>query len=183
MMSRRGFSLVELLAVVTVTTAILSATVVLMHFVLQMDSEARQRTRTVATVGRLAEQFRNDVHHGRGEPVLAADHRTAELRLPGGTIVKWRIDELGTVVRTQHSLAASSIGIQPANRSVGFQPANRENSFTLPKGTTASLELQSQGAARILTLQIDSPGTGGPSLVIEALASRDQRLAAEEEKP
>ena len=172
--SRRGFSLVELLAVVTVTTAILSATVVLMHFVLQMDSEARQRTRTVATVGRLAEQFRNDVHHARGEPVLAADHRTAELRLPDGTVVKWRIDEPGTVVRTQQSLATSSVGILPANR---------EDSFTLPKGTKSSLELQSQGVARILTLQIDSPGTGGPSLVISALLSRDERLAAEEEKP
>jgi prepilin-type N-terminal cleavage/methylation domain-containing protein len=171
MTSRRGFNLVEMLAVITVTTVILSATVVLVHFVLQMDSEARQRTRTVTTVGRLAEQFRGDVHRARGEPVLAADHRTAELRLPGGTTVKWRIDEPGTLVRTERC------------SSVGFQPANREDSFTLPKGTTASLELQSQGATRIVTLQIDSPGMGGPSLVISALASRDQRLAVEEEKP
>ena len=62
-------------------------------------------------------------------------------------------------------------------------PANREDSFTLPKGTTAALELQPQGAARIVTIRIDSPGTGGPSLAIEALASRDERLAVEEEKP
>ncbi len=180
MTSRRGFSLVEMLAVITVATVILSATVVLMHFVLQMDSEARQRTRTVTTVGRLAEQFRGDVHRARGEPVLAADHRTAEFRLPGGTTVKWRVDAPGTLVRTEQS---SSVGFQPEASSVGILPANREDSFALPKGTTASLELHSQGAARIVTLQIESPGTGGPSLVISALASRDQRLAVEEEKP
>ena len=52
---------------------ILAATVVLMHFVLQTDSEVRQRTQTVATVGRVAEQFRRDAHQARGEPLIAAD--------------------------------------------------------------------------------------------------------------
>ena len=93
MMPRRGFTLIEMVVVMTAVAAILAATVVLMHFVLQMDTEVRQRTHTVATVGRLAEQFRRDVHQARGEPVIAADHRAAELRLPGGRIVKWRIDE------------------------------------------------------------------------------------------
>ena len=93
MMSRRGFTLVEMVVVMATVSTILAATAVLMHFVLQMDSEVRQRTHTVATVGRLAEQFRRDVHQARGEPVVAADHRAAEFHLPGGTIVKWRIDE------------------------------------------------------------------------------------------
>ncbi len=110
---------------------ILAAAAVLMHFVLQMDAEARQRTHTVVTVGRLAEQFRRDVHQARGEPVIAADHRAAELHLPGGRIVKWRIDEPRGLIRTEQ---ASGV-------------ADREDSFALPKGTTAALELQPQGAA------------------------------------
>ncbi|MGO9114172.1 MAG: prepilin-type N-terminal cleavage/methylation domain-containing protein [Thermoguttaceae bacterium] len=167
MIPRRGFTLIELLAVITATAAILAATVMLMHFVLQMDTEVRQRTHTVTTVGRLAEQFRRDVHQARGEPVLAANHRAAELHLPGGTIVRWRIDVPGILVRIEQAPGV----------------AHREDSFTLPKGTTVSLELRPQGAAGIVTIQIDSPGMGGPSLAIEALASRDQRLAVEEGKP
>ena len=130
MTSRRGFTLIEMLVVMTAVAAILAATVVLMHFVLQMDSEVRQRTHTVAMVGRLAEQFRRDVHQARGEPLVAADHRAAELHLPGGTIVKWRIDEAGRLIRTEQ--AAGTDG------GAGVSPANREDSFALPKGTTAA---------------------------------------------
>ena len=174
MIPRRGFTLVEVLVAVTALAAILAASVVLMHFVLQMDSDVRQRTHTVATVGRLAEQFRRDVHQARGEPVIAADHRAAELHLPGGRIVKWRIDEPSEVIRTEQAGGG--------DRSAGNLPANREDSFALPKGTKAALESQLQGAARFVMVRIDSPGTGGPSLAIEALASRDERLAVEEEK-
>ena len=164
-MPRRGHTFIELLIVITATGAIMAATIVLLHLVLQVDHEARLRTHTVATVGRLAEQFRRDVHQARGEPLLAADHRAAELRLPGGRIVKWRIDEQSGLIRTEQ-----------AGSDLGVPPANREDSFTLPKGTTAALEVQPQGAARIVTMHVDSPGTGGPSLAIEA-------LAVEEEKP
>jgi prepilin-type N-terminal cleavage/methylation domain-containing protein len=170
MKSRRGFSIVELMVVLAVMGAILAATVALMHFVFQMDAEVRQRTHTVATVSRLADQFRRDVHQARGEPV-AADHRAAEFHLPGGTIVKWRTDDQGPMVRTEQA------------RGAGGSPANREGTFTLPQGTMVALELESQGAARIVTMRIESPGTGGPALAIEALASRDGRLAVEEEKP
>ncbi len=169
---RRGFTLIEVIVVITAVAVILAASVLLMHFVLQMDTEVRQRTRTVAALGRLAEQFRRDVHQARSEPLIAADHRAVEIRLPGGRVVKWRIDEPSGVIRTEQGPA-----------SVGILPANREDSFPLPKGTTAALELQPQGAARIVTIRIDSPGTSGPSLAVEALASRDERLAAEEEKP
>jgi prepilin-type N-terminal cleavage/methylation domain-containing protein len=180
MMPRRGFTLIELIVVIAAVAVIMSAAGVLMHFVLQMDTEVHLRTRTVTTVGRLAEQFRRDVHQARGEPVIAANHRAVELHLPGGKTVKWRTDEAGGLVRTEQ--ARGGAGVPPADRSAGVPPANREDSFTLPKGTTAALELQPQGA-RIVTIRIESPGTGGPSLVIEALASRDERLAAEEEKP
>ena len=164
---RRGFSLIEVVAAMSVVTAILSATVVLMHFVLQMGSEARQQTHAVATVGRLAGQFRRDAHQARGQPVVAANHRAAEFHLPGGRVVAWRVDQPGGVTRTEQAAAAPS----------------REDSFALPKGTVAEFELQSQRAARIVSLRIDSSAAGGPSLAIDAVASRDERLAVEEEKP
>lgn len=172
MTSRRGFSLVELLVVVSLVTVIMAAAVVLMHFVLQTHGEVRRRTQTVTTIGRLAEQFRRDVHRARGEPLIAADHRTAEFHLPGGTIVKWRREEQGGLVRTEQ-----------AERGASVSPAHREDTFTLPKGTTADLELLPRAAARIVAIRIESPGTGGPALRIEGLACRDQRLAVEEGKP
>ena len=101
---------------------ILAAAVVLMHFVLQMGGEVRQRTHTVATVGRLAEQFRRDVHQARGEPVIAADHRAAELHLPGGRIVKWRIDEPHGLIRTEarpHRRRRPRRLVRPAQRHDG----------------------------------------------------------------
>lgn len=168
--------MIEMVVVVAVATVIAAATGVLLHFVLQMDAEARRQTHTVATLGRLAEQFRRDVHQARGEPLLAGDHRAIDLHLPGGKIVKWRIDEPRGLIRTEQVRGA-------ADRGVGVSPADREDSFALPKGTTAALELQPQGAARIAAIRIESPGTGGPALAIEALASSDQRLAVEEEKP
>jgi prepilin-type N-terminal cleavage/methylation domain-containing protein len=171
-----GFTLVELIVVMTVVTVILAASVVLMHFVLQLDGEVHQRTYTVTMVGRLADQFRRDVHQARGEPVIAKDHRSAEIHLAGGRIVKWQVDELHKLVRTEQAHGS-------AEASAGNGPTNREDTFTLPKGTLATMELQSQGAARFATIRLVSPGAGGPSLTIEALASRDERLAVQEEKP
>ena len=151
------------------TAAIMAAAIGLMCFVLQMNTQAHRQTRAVVTIGRLAEQFRHDVHQARGEAVVAAAHRAAELRLPDGRIVKWRIDGAGRVVRTEGG--------------AGIPPADREDSFTLPGGATAALELRRQGAARIVTLRIQSPDADGPSLAIEALATRDEPLAVEERKP
>jgi prepilin-type N-terminal cleavage/methylation domain-containing protein len=167
MNSRHGFSLVELLVVITAMTAILAASVVLIHFVLQFDHEVRQRTHIVTTIGRLAEQFRRDVHQARGEPFVASDHRSAELHLAGGTVVKWRSDPLGDLVRLEQAKGV----------------ADRENTFTLPKGTAATMEIQPQGTARIVAIRVHSSGTNGPTLSIEALAGRDERAAVEEAQP
>ncbi len=167
MSSRRGLTIAELLVVITTVTVILSGVVVLMDFVFQLNGEANHTTQVVADVGRMAEQFRSDAHQAHGEPIVAADHRSAEFHLSGGKIVTWRIDEPRGLVRTEKVRAAG----------------DRENAFHLPKDTTATLELQAQGATRTISIRIRSPGNGGPRLAIEALAARDRRLALEEEKP
>jgi prepilin-type N-terminal cleavage/methylation domain-containing protein len=167
---RRGFTLLELIIAMTAVAVILAVTTMLMHFVLEMNAEVRQRTQTVTTVGRLAEQFRSDAHRSIGEPTVAADHRAIEFHLPGGKVIKWQADARGL---TRSAPAA--------DRGPGGLAAMHEDSYALPSGTTAALELQSQGAARIATIRIDSPGSRGPSLAIEALAARDGRMAIEEE--
>ena len=166
---RRGHSLVELVAVITGISVVMGGTITLLTFVLRMSDDARDRTHTVATIGRLAEQFRRDVHEARGEPLVAADHRSAELKLPGGRTVRWRIDDHDDLVRAEHGGAA----------------ADRQNTYSLPQACTVEPvrgDRAWRGAARIVRLQIDSPGVGGPSLVIEALAGQDFQSGAEDEK-
>ena len=68
-----------------------------------MDTEVRQRTHTVAMVGRLAEQFRSDVHQARANRCWRPIIGRAEFRLPGGTTIKWRIDEPAKLIRTEQA--------------------------------------------------------------------------------
>jgi type II secretory pathway pseudopilin PulG len=166
-MKRSGHTLVELVAVMTATSAVVAAVVVLVAFVLRMSGEVRQQTHTVATINRLAEQFRRDAHQAQGEPAVAADHLSAEFHLPGGRTVAWRTESHRGLVRTEHAA----------------KTADRENSYTLPQGSTAAFELQPQGEGRIVALHIESPGTGGPCLSIEALAARDERPATRKRVP
>ena len=151
---------------ITGISVVMGGTVTLLTFVLRMSDDARDRTHTVATIGRLAEQFRRDVHEAHGEPLVAADHRSAELKLPGGRTVRWRIDDHDGLVRAEH----------------GGAVADRQNTYSLPQACTVELRIEPEGAARIVRLQIDSPGVGGPSLVIEALAGQDFQSGAEDEK-
>jgi hypothetical protein len=163
---KKGHSLVELLAVITGLAVVLGGAIALMRFMLGVNGEVTERTRTVATIGRLAEQFRRDVHQARGKPTVAADHASAEFQLPGGRVVRWRTDNREGLVRAEHS----------------GQSTDRQSSYFLPKGTTAALELQPQGAEPLVVLRIESSDAVGPSLVIEVLAARDERLGVEEEK-
>ncbi len=162
-MKRRGHTLVELLAVITSLTAIVGGVTVLMTFMLHTRDDVRDRTYTVATVCRLSEQFRSDVHQSRSEPVVAADHRGVELRLSNERTVRWQADDRDGMLRVEHAEGSS----------------DRQNTYFLPHGTITALETQ-PGSNRMIVLRIESPDAGGPALAIEALAGRDERLGVEE---
>jgi hypothetical protein len=162
-LKRRGHSLVELVAVITGVSVVMGGTATLLTFVLRMNDDARDRTHAVAAIGRMAEQFRRDVHEVRGEPTVAADHRSADFKLSDGRSVQWKVDDRG-VIRAEH----------------GGTVAERQNSYSLPKGCTAELRVESIGGARIVALHIDSPGVSGPALAIEARAGKVNRLAEDE---
>ncbi len=135
--ARAGYSLVELMAVMSGMAVVVGGAIVLMQLMLGMSGEVRQRTYAIAMLGRLAEQFRRDVHNAQGEPRVAADHVSAEIGLPGGETVRWETNERGELCRRE---------------SVG-QKSLRENTYSLPKGTSATFALQKQGPARIVALR------------------------------
>jgi type II secretory pathway pseudopilin PulG len=163
---RPGFTLVELLTVITGLTVVLGGAAVLMQFLLGVSGEVRDRTHTVVTLGRLAEQFRQDAHNARGEPRIAADEQAVAFDLPAEGPIRWAIDEHGDLCRWENA----------------GSKAARQNTYRLPKGTTATYELQGQGPARIVALRIVSPDAVGPTLTIEAFVGRDDKLAMEEKK-
>lgn len=169
--ARSGFSLVELIGVISALSVVAGGAIVLMQFMLGLNGEVRERTHTIATLGRLAQQFRGDAHAARGDVHVAADRRSATFDLRGGVSgrgasVRWEIDDRGDLCRREDS--------------PGKKPL--QNAYRLPKQSTVAFELQNQAPAGIVALRIDSPGTAEPALTIEALVGRDERLAAGEGK-
>ena len=162
-MKRRGHSLVELIAVITGVSVVLGGAITLMTFVLRMNGDARDRTHTIASIGRLAQQFRRDVHEARKELKVEADGAT-DFDLIDGDAIRWGIDE--------HVVYRWETGPK----------TSRQTTYRLPQGSTAVLETQKQGKGQLVRLLIDSPGVGGPSLAIEALACQEKQMGAEDEK-
>jgi prepilin-type N-terminal cleavage/methylation domain-containing protein len=160
---RPGFTLMELMAVITALAVVLGGAIVLIQFMLGISGEVRERTHTVVTLCRLAEQFRRDTHAASGEPRIAADHRWAEFDLPGGGTIRWEIDERGDLCRKE---------------SAGTKPS-LQNTYRLPNGTATAFD---HATARIAALRIESAEAAGPVLVVEALVERDEMFAVEEKK-
>ena len=60
--ARRGSSLIELLVVITVVAVLLGLCAVTIQVLLRVEADAQARRSASATLGRLADQFREDVH-------------------------------------------------------------------------------------------------------------------------
>ncbi len=103
---RKGASLVELLAVMAVGSAVVGVAVAMIHTVLRTESAVRERLETRAAVSLLARQFRSDAHEADGfgpaggEPssldspwqfTIAPDHQVRYTPQPGRILREERI--------------------------------------------------------------------------------------------
>jgi type II secretory pathway pseudopilin PulG len=157
MKNRRGISLVEMLAVITIGTLLTAITVGLLHTLLQTGHAARDQLHQRATLRRLADTFRRDVHAAVAfHPVErnAEPHRPAwQLTLRGDDRVEYRLEQ-GELVR---------------NARTGDTVRTRE-SFMLPPETTVSMRLQPGGRSDIVVLLMV------PGARIEAALGTDHRF-------
>lgn len=146
-----------MVAVLTIGTLLTAITVGLLHALLQTGHAARDQLHQRATLRRLADTFRRDVHAAVAfQPAErnAEPHRpTWQLTLRGDDRVEYRL-EPGNLIR---------------NALTGDAIRTRE-SFTLPPGTTVSMQLQPGGRSDIVVLLI-VPGTR-----IEAALGTDRRF-------
>jgi hypothetical protein len=94
MNSRRAVSLLELVAVMSACTMVMTLTGVLLHRVMRIHTQSREIVRMEQSALRLANQFRRDVHGARSSmhgqnPLLRltlADDRTVEYSRAGDRV-------------------------------------------------------------------------------------------------
>jgi prepilin-type N-terminal cleavage/methylation domain-containing protein len=173
MHQRRGFTLVEVLVVITVSSVIMGIAVTLLYGLLLTQRTARDHLHRCHELDRLAEQFRRDVH-------LATTHNGADLtagwqcHLPADRTVTYRA-EPGGLVRVEHQ----------------GQVVRQRESFALPPNSVASIEVTNSRkdgrgpaiASLLVTPAGDNPGTSaqGPPAArpvrIDAVLGRDHRFS------
>jgi prepilin-type N-terminal cleavage/methylation domain-containing protein len=150
----RGFTLIELLAVITSLSVLMGLCALTIQLLMRVSSEAQARRSASATLGRLAEQFREDVH-GCDEAQLRP---SAGLRLSRGPrfAISYEARD-GRVERVE---------------STGGQASRRET-YALGKGGSAVFQSRDDGPRRFLALLISQgtrPGRPDPARPIEILA-------------
>lgn len=160
--SRRGYALIEMAAVISLSTVLLGMAVGLLHVLFQADRSARAQLAHHATLSRLAEQFRRDVHE-------------ADAITKTGDADTWRLaraDNPPVLYRLTDST------IERVEETGKDRPQNRET-FPLPRDITPTIQT-SPGSptvvALILTPREQPPPAAGPaplSMRLEAILARD----------
>jgi len=168
MMKRRaGYSLIELVVVMTVGAMMLGVAVGLLAMLLRTECAARDHLYHCTVLGRLADQFRRDAHAANAGNVDGPQRMQLELAL-NRTVTYHR--RPGRIVRVEQ---------------VG-QTAERRESFALPPAATASFEVHIDTTPTIASLAITrTTGESGqlPSatLRIDAVLGSDHRFTKPKE--
>jgi prepilin-type N-terminal cleavage/methylation domain-containing protein len=166
---RRGYTLIEMIVVMSAMAVILGMCVGLIQALLKLDRIGRAHLAEVTARGRLARQFRQDVRAAsRAEPVRDRDGRAAALRLdrPDGPSVEYRAGP-GRLDRDE--------------RPEGDAPARRET-FRLRATGAPRFEVRDDGGDAFVGLLVPDwtafePAGGPRESRIEALLGRDRRLS------
>lgn len=165
---RRAFSLIELLAVISATTVLFGLATGLLISLMQVDRSWREQVRAHATIVRLADQFRRDVHSAERMKSLPA---AADKLGPG-----W---QLGTGPDRTVEYRFSAGRFVRAQRADGKTVQQEE--FRLPGEAAVTMRLP-DAAGSLVGLEIvplKTPGdlsSFGP-LEIVAVLGRDQRFS------
>lgn len=163
MTRRRGVSLIEMIAAMGAAAVMLGVAVTLLYALLRTEGSARDHIRQGNALELLADQFRRDVHAAT-TAAAAPDGREWRFELGPGHTATYRLGP-GTPSRVEQ---------------VDGQVQRRE-SFALPPGSTASIQVQDDTRPSIVSLMI-SPAAeesqGPPRLVIriDAALASDHRF-------
>jgi len=165
---RRGISLIEMIAVMGVGAVMMGVAVTLLYGLLRAEGSGREHVRQSSVLGRLADQFRRDVHAAKAV-AAAADGEGRQFELAPGRTVTYRFQP-GTLTRTEQVDAAPQ----------------RQESYALPPGTTATIRIPANTQPAIVSLMITpaaeaSAQPAGRAIQIDAVLAGDHRFAKPEE--
>ncbi|NUQ66622.1 MAG: hypothetical protein HUU20_29520 [Pirellulales bacterium] len=164
--SRRAVTLVELLAVMAVGSAVVGVAVAMLHTVLRAEAVARQRLQTRAAVSHLARQFRSDAHAASRLTAVGQDQPV------GGP--QWQF-QLGPDRRVRYALEIDRL---LREESIAGQIRKRE-AFMLPEETDLAIEPPSDGQAIAALRLFPRPHArdGGRAIRIEAWLGMNHRFS------
>jgi prepilin-type N-terminal cleavage/methylation domain-containing protein len=160
---RRGYNLIEMIVVMTIGTVLMGIGVTLLAVLLKAEQNGRSHVEHNASLARLDDQFRGDVHAAAVRP--AADQKQLgvwQWTLADGHAVKYACKP-GVVDREEWD----------ENKIIG------RDSFYLPKDASATIAVEAKGAAacvRLVVILAEPPAADGREIRIEALLGRDRRL-------
>jgi prepilin-type N-terminal cleavage/methylation domain-containing protein len=167
-----GYTLIELLITIVIGASILAASMTLLVQAIRANASAADHARTVNNLGRLAEQFRADVHDSRtfvSEP--AAEGRPAQL-----TLTSDDGSHVGYVLSADELTRTRTIGDRMVQRDVYRLATLRAESFRAD---------QAGGEAAIVLRRTTNTPSGDVALgkfEIVAVAPRAGRLARDAAK-
>lgn len=151
---RRGISLIEMMVVISSLAILLGLSAVMIQLLLRLGSDAQARRSAAASLGRLAEQFRADVHASEAAEIRPA--AGLRLKLDRDVVVDYEL-RTGRIARVE---------------STGGQ-AVRHESYVLGRHDNAVFERREDGPRRFLALVIareGGPGVADPPHPLEILA-------------
>ncbi len=159
MKNRRAFTLLEMVVAMTVAAVLMGICTGILCLLLQAEHRGRDDLHQGMSMGRLAEQFRDDVHAAAaGPPQKHADKHGWQFRLPPDRIVVYEVKP-GMVIRSERVGGA----------------LRRQESYELPDQSTAAIEVSPDARPAVACLLLGPPG--GRQLRVEAIFGRDYRFA------
>ncbi len=163
---RRGYSLIELIVVMTVGATLVGIAVTLLGTLLQADRAVRSHHEQNAMLDRLAERFRRDAHAAEGPPAVeknAEGEPAWRFVLPDGHDV-WYVLSSAEVVREERNGKAIV----------------RQESYLLPEDCVVAVAVADSAVPSIVSLLIapaDVSLRPGHEIRIDAALGRDHRFA------
>jgi prepilin-type N-terminal cleavage/methylation domain-containing protein len=155
---RRGYSLIELVVVMTIATVIVGLAAAMLHLLLRTERNGRQQMHRSAALARLADQFRTDVHAAARQPVPDdANPSCWTFEMEAGRNVQYRA-QAGQIERVE---------------TLGGQIERRE-SYALPPDATVLIATPVNSKLAVATLIVREPPNR--EIRIAAALGKDHRF-------
>lgn len=176
MKRRRGYTLIEMLAIIAAGSAMMAVAMGLLHSLIRIEHGAREEARRQTSLDRLADQFRRDVRAaGRFAKLEGAEAAGVQVpeRPAGAPGWQFALDDGRTV---QYGPGRREL---IRTERVGNDPVARE-SYVLPCDATVSIEPVGEAAPGIVRLRVApddvQPLTIWRGTCVDAELAKDRRF-------